>query len=78
MARTLSAPAARPETEDGRAPDGRARSGIATGNVALTATVDWMTGGKVASASLTPAEARQLAVDLLVAAERVEGTYRHR
>lgn len=44
-----------------------------TGRVAVHAMPDWLKDDRCVTASLSPAEARQLALGLLAAAERAEG-----
>jgi hypothetical protein len=79
VARTLSNVSAHRET--GEVPDptgqGRRRNGP-TGRVELRGVPDWMSSRQMVTASLSPAEARVLAADLLVAAEQAEGQHRHR
>lgn len=77
--RAVRVVAARAET--GVVPDptgqGRRREGR-TGQVALDVEPEWMKAHTVARATMSPAEARELALDLLLAAEVAEGSTRRR
>jgi hypothetical protein len=74
--RLLTQLSARPAS--GEVPDptgqGRRRTGN-TGQVELTGACDWMKNEPLARAILSPADARKLAIDLMVAAERAEGRH---
>jgi hypothetical protein len=71
--RKLESLSAGVETEEGTNSYGQRRGGISTGRVQLRAVPSWLKNGVVVTASLAPDEARKLATDLLVAAERAEG-----